>query len=113
LKIASTGGIKVTVVHDSAHQSSTLADRGSAELDIGDVTSQDKYGHKQTPIVHEVGHMLGLSHPGGNNNSKDAYMADAESLMGAGMDMRNADFKSAFCDRIRMQDSSCSGWEVK
>ena len=41
------------------------------------------------------------------------YMRDPESLMGAGMDMRNADFKSAFCDHITIQDSACSGWEVK
>ncbi len=51
-------------------------------------------------------------HPTNGVRPSDS-MADAESLMGAGMDMRNADFKSAFCDRIRMQGSSCSRWEVK
>ncbi|MBR3923216.1 MAG: hypothetical protein IKJ45_08880 [Kiritimatiellae bacterium] len=114
LKYVSAGDFKVTVFHDPKHQSKKKRDRSSLELDIGDVEFQNKIkNYAQKPLIHEVGHLLGLSHPGGDNNSDDAYMRDPESLMGAGMVMRKEDFEKAFCAKINAQDSYCTGWEAK
>ncbi|MBP5225944.1 MAG: hypothetical protein J6336_01005, partial [Kiritimatiellae bacterium] len=62
-------------------------------------TIDEKTGqsYDQIPFIHEIGHVLGLIHPGGKSNAMDAYLADPESLMGVGMTMRPEDFESAFC----------------
>lgn len=46
------------------------------------------YQKKQRPAAHEFGHMIGLTHPGGDNNSPAAYEADANALMGCGSELR-------------------------
>ena len=76
----------------------------------------------QIPIIHELGHMLGLKHPGQalptnrrpELNSDEDYYADASSLMGVGMDLRENDFQSAFCDHMpRSLESPCDRWVTK
>lgn len=87
-----------------------------AALNVDNVNPKlhfDKYS--QTVIVHEVGHMLGLTHPG-NKNGKSAipnslldYTADSNSLMGLGMEMRNDDFDKAFCSHLKLE-KPCDKW---
>ena len=75
-------------------------ERGKGEWDWGDADSQDKDGASQIPVLHEVGHLLGLDHPEGRSNNNAAYDVDKNSLMGAGMEMRPSDFNKAFCSHI-------------
>jgi len=101
----------VTVLPDPTHQSWVNSGSGTAELDIGDVNPQNKGASQpQVPIVHETGHMLGLHHPGGANNSDAAYQADLDSLMGGGMVLRLPDFNQAFCDKISTGVAGCDPW---
>jgi len=46
------------------------------------------YQMKKRPVAHEFGHMIGLIHPGGDDNSLPAYEADATALMGCGNQLR-------------------------
>lgn len=63
-------------------------------------------GTNQTTIVHEMGHSLGLGHPGqdlnppAQPNSPEDYAADPKSLMGKGMILRPKDQDKAFCSKI-------------
>ena len=72
--------------------------------DINEKTLRNKY--KQITLLHETGHMLGLSHPGQSGKKKASpgseidYEIDAESLMGFGNKLRLNDFQKAFCNRI-------------
>ena len=74
--------------------------RGEGVWNWGAADSQDKDGVSQIPVLHEVGHLLGLDHPGGRSNKNAAYDVDKNSLMGAGMEMRPSDFNKAFCSKI-------------
>ena len=68
----------------------------------------DEDAISQISAIHEVGHQLGLSHPGQKSkgrkptlNSAADYDADRESIMGRGMIMREDDFYSAFCSKMK------------
>ena len=105
----------VTVLPDPNHRSwvSSTSGNGTAEFDIADVNGQNKGASvPQVPVVHETGHMLGLDHPGGANNSSSAYQADFESLMGGGMSLRLPDFDKAFCDKLPAGEG-CGPWKGK
>jgi hypothetical protein len=100
----------VTVLHTTDHRSSA-GPLWRAELDRGDLDPTDKGGPEpQVPILHEVGHMLGLGHPGGWSNDPSSYDADPGSLMGLGNTLRIGDFDKAFCKHIK---SECSPWTAK
>ena len=113
-------GDATDVMNDPTHQSYVQGDYG--EFDIADVDPQDKGASvPQVPIVHEVGHKLGLPHPGQRlpanrrpaPNSAADYSADSESLMGAGMTMRKVDFDDAFCSKITVKGATadkCNPW---
>jgi RHS repeat-associated protein len=64
-------------------------------------------GTEQTTLVHEMGHGLGLAHPGHDSNppaepnSPEDYEADPKSLMGRGMTLRRKDQNKAFCSKIK------------
>ena len=106
----------VTVVPDPLHQSwvSSTSGSGTAEFDVDDVNPQNKGASQpQVPIVHETGHMLGLQHPGGANNSASAYLADFDSLMGGGGILRLSDFNQAFCGRMSTGSTGCDPWQGK
>jgi len=81
-------------------------------------------GNEQIIILHEIGHMLNMPHPGqrlpedirpGLGDDAD-YRADMESLMGGGNILRVIDFDEAFCQHIDANfgsakgGGSCSPW---
>ena len=106
------------VITDGRFRSETIPGRREANLDIDDVYPQPKGAReKQIPIIHEVGHQLGLPHPGGWGNNEKDYDADIESLMGGGMTMREADFSIIFCSKINVRDrqkgKDCMRWTAK
>jgi hypothetical protein len=104
----------VTVLPDPSHRSwvSSTSGSGTGEFDAGDVNPQNKGASQpQVPVVHETGHMLGLDHPGGANNSSGAYQADFDSLMGGGAILRLPDFNKAFCDKISTGSPGCDPWK--
>ena len=59
--------------------------------------------------LHEIGHALGLPHPGGVGNDAGNYYADPESLMGVGNTLRLDDHNHAFCSQIQAKglDKKC------
>ena len=81
---------------------------------------EDTEGNKYNQISgnHEIGHMLGLVHPGAKlpnpptPNSYADYEADAASLMGLGNILRKDDFQTAFCSHAPAVEK-CSNWQVK
>ena len=100
-----SNAMSIFVSNDPTNRSGVNRRLNKASLDIADVRPQSKRGYIQVPIVHEVGHMLGLHHPGGVGNDHANYDADPESLMGRGMNLRISDFNSAFCDHISQSGS--------
>ena len=62
----------------------------------------------QVPVIHEVGHMLGLTD---TKRSSPGYREDPQSLMGMGMEFRRTDFDKAFCSFIQTADG-CA-WKAK
>lgn len=58
------------------------------------------YGSNSSALVHEVGHSLGLHHPG-SKDSADEYSRDPSSIMGnIGWKLTLEDFRKAFCEKI-------------
>ena len=104
------GGMPVNV--DRKVGGRSKASTASGDLDFDDwqpSTSVAKKGpgrgeYSQRPVLHEIGHMLGLIHPGvgpGIPAGDDReYDADPGSLMGRGEIMRLDDFQFSFCDQI-------------
>ena len=114
-------GARIDVSNDPNLQSYINGRRNRGRLDVADVEKHRKVTDTdQVPIVHEIGHILGLDHPGGVSNSIDAYKADVNSLMGGGMEMRPHDFDKAFCSKIKASDFGygsetikCKKWKSK
>ena len=121
LELAFTTGAIIDVSNDPNSQSCINGRRNRGHLDVADVEKKRKVTDTdQVPIVHEIGHILGLDHPGGVSNSIDAYKADVNSLMGGGMEMRSHDFDKAFCSKIKASDfgyrsdtSKCKKWKSR
>jgi RHS repeat-associated protein len=121
-------GVNVNFSDDPNRQSFVNTDDGiNARLDVGDFEWQNDFTHplasspnlnhlihtkfigkiyRQLTVPHEVGHMIGLRHPGspfldtydGNGSPADLrdfdYWLDAPSLMGVGMEIRSSYFGS-------------------
>jgi hypothetical protein len=58
-------------------------------------------------FIHELGHSLGLDHPG-DHNSADEYSKDPMSIMGMGNILRESDFQKAFCNQTLLG----GGWKA-
>ena len=73
-----------------------------------------KYGGKvriNNDLLHEVGHMIGLSHPGKKSGKSSTgelpeYSADWDSLMGVGLKFRIDDFQKGCCSKIKTRYKS-------
>ena len=72
-------------------------------------TKTENYGGQpatRNDFLHEIGHMMGLSHSGkpigrSSTGALDEYEEDRESLMGLGMQFRIDDFQKACCAKIK------------
>jgi hypothetical protein len=82
-----------------------------AWLDEDDVNMSGSASGRQYPVVHEFGHLLGLSHPG-KPGTPTEYTADAPALMGEGMEMRAAYFQK-WADFLSSRYSGSGNWIVR
>ncbi len=102
--------IKTKVHDDASYRSSAdiphVTGGKKADLDWADTEEQKG----QIPLIHEMGHMLGLQHPEYPGTKLRGYDADPNSLMGYGMEMRDDDFDTAFCSHIDTGDKNCDPW---
>ena len=111
----------VTLRYTETIRTSSVSRRNrTANLDSMDTNVRDRNRNingmehlfQQIPVVHEAGHMFGLSHPGGRSNETEAYMADPFSLMGLDMYLTERDFNTAFCRNIETADKNCVRWKA-
>ncbi|MGN0854564.1 MAG: RHS repeat-associated core domain-containing protein [Kiritimatiellia bacterium] len=143
-KFATTSGsdydFKLAVKYDElrswanpAVQTSPTDDFGDSDLKVnGELSVNDNKTvskgtvdgteYWQIVVVHEIGHLLGMSHPGqtaenvlGGRSAADSeedYNVNAASLMGKGMVLTDTDFNDAFCSHID-KNKFGRGWRAK
>ena len=92
----------------------TSTDLGTNRTYIANNLNQYSFGssngESQIVLIHEIGHLLGMNHPGqtdeslkGNRpkeNSSADYDVNPRSLMGSGMVLKDVDFNNAFCSHL-------------
>ena len=106
--------IRVTAIRDPTQTCSTSPNGDTMKVSmVSIVLLPNTCGGKQRLFIHEVGHVLGLDHPGGPGNDPENYLADKDSLMGAGMEFRKEDFDSAFCSKIHLSKDGGDKWSAQ
>jgi len=79
----------------------------------------DGVTYNHSTLVHEVGHSLGLSHPGqalnppAPPNTSADYDADPSSIMGRGWILHKDDFQKAFCSQLPSKGAGAGPWTAR